>query len=258
MRRLWPLNLLLLAGIVFFVYRGLMVTPAGPPVEEAPAADERGAVRALARELPELPPPRPREEFALIEKENLFASNRGPSPAPASAPAEAPRPAVVESPQDRYVLYGVVRVDNIRNYALIRDKKTPNSKVLSYSVGDALPGNHVVRSIEDRRILVSTLGGGEAELRLRAPKGPEDTGFTPRPVVPIAQVPPMSTPPTAAPRTDIQRRFPQQQPAIQQPRQQIPRRQPPPRVDLEEEDEDYYDDDEDDEDDEDYYDEEEE
>jgi hypothetical protein len=104
----------------------------------------------------------------------------------------------VEKPQDRFLVYGIIQV-GAKWKTLIKDKKAPGAKVATYTVGDSLTPGQVIRSIDDRKVVVAW-GGGEAELKLRGPKGSEDTGFVPK-AVPVAQ--PVLTDPGGRPGQTI-------------------------------------------------------
>ncbi len=177
-RKIWLLNALLMAGVAFFAYQGYLYWSAKPldrPLA-VPAAEKQP--RTGARSLPKVPPPPPRDRFQVIEEKNLFSQTRS---APQEPVAQASPAAVVEPPEQRYILYGVLRLGEAKYYALIKDKKTPNSKAMLMATGDSLGSGHTIKEISDRSVLVSGVAG-DAQLSLRAPKGPEDTGFVARPV----------------------------------------------------------------------------
>ncbi len=180
-RRLWPLNLLFAAGAVWFSlqswrhWTGGLEAPPPAPAEEKAVKGER--VQPVVRQAPA-----PAADYQIIEDRNLFSQSRAPAPPPAREAVEVKLPAAApEAAPDRWALYGVIRLDPGRYFALIKDRKTPNAKTQLMSVGDVLGPGQVVRKIDDRRVLLSGRGG-DLELKLRSPKGPEDTGFRPQPL----------------------------------------------------------------------------
>jgi hypothetical protein len=257
-KRLWPANLLLVAGIVFLAWR----TWTYPDRESTPAAPEPVAAEetsAAAPEVPTPPGPPPREQYQVIVAKNLFTASRSPAPPPPATVAAVAPVVPVENPQDRYILYGVVWLEGGKSFAIVKDKKTPNAKPRSYAVGDVLGGGHAVRAINSTRVVIAS-AGRETELRLRSPKGAEDTGFVPRPVTPSSPVPaagvqpPMPQGGMKTPVQQIQRPGVRQPQPVPQPARRTPVPRPPAAIDEDEEDMDdmgddeYFDEDEFDED----------
>ncbi len=196
-RKIWVINLLL-AGLTLSVgWQSWLFWTAGAPAPATAPAD-KGAGKAVEPTLVELPAPPPPEEFRMIEEKNLFTQSRAPAPPPPPPSADNKPVAPPENIQERYILYGVVRLGPTRYFAVIRDRKTPNAKQRTFKVGDALPGNHILRKIEDQRVFIAT-AVGDTELRLRTPKGAEDTSFIPRGIPPARVTPPGGMPGVASP-----------------------------------------------------------
>jgi len=181
-RKIWLLNILLLAGIALFAYEGYRFWDSKPL--EQPLAEPSGqSGRPAGPSVPKIPPTPSRDQYQVIEDQNLFTLSRTAKVEEAPAPVAAALP--VEDPRERYVLYGIIRVGDERFYALLKDKKMPDSRALVMAVGDTLAGGYSIGEIDSRKVLFSGQGI-ESELLLRTPKGPEDTKYVPKPVSPAA------------------------------------------------------------------------
>jgi hypothetical protein len=183
-RKIWLLNILLLAGVALFAYEGYRFWNSKPL--EQPLAEPTGqSARTTSPSVPKIPPAPSRDQFQVIEDQNLFTLSRTVKVEEAPPPVAA---LPVEDPRERYVLYGIIRVGDEKFYALLKDKKMPDSRALVMAVGDSLAGGYSIGEINSKKVLFSGQGI-ESELLLRTPKGPEDTKYVPKPVSPASPKP---------------------------------------------------------------------
>lgn len=245
-RKIWLVNLVILAGLAAILYQTYHVWNRGMGGEAVQVAG-RDTAKTVKPSFSEIATPKPRENYKGVTDNNLFSQDRAPEEtAPViTAPAkQLPQ----ERPQDRYVLYGVIRLDEKKYYALILDKKSPEKRTKAYAVGDSLTRGLTVEAINDKKVLLSS-ATGEDELRLRASKGPEDMSYKPPPI-PAEQVRPQAVqrrPPRPIQRTQPRVAEPSQRRTAGQIRQRVePGRRTQDDYDYEDEeyyeDEDYYED----------------
>jgi hypothetical protein len=190
--RLALLNLILASGTLFlFQAYWQERRPEGTEAVVPPAPSAAQEEALPVHQPPQFPP---REETKVVEDKNLFTQARSPAPPPSREVVDAKPTPPPENLQERYLLYGTIRIEGKTSQAILKDKKTPNSKPQVLAQGDSLPGNHQLIKVQDDLVVVKAAHGAEVELRLRGPKGSEDTSFTPKPVSPQVAAPAIPSP----------------------------------------------------------------